>query len=340
MKPRTFITLGAALVAMLTPGCIHYNGWPMTNPPTYVKPDPPRKIDGGVSSVERVSYHGWKNALRMRNKMAEVVVVPEIGRVMSFRLRAGENVFWEDHSLDGQRGDAGAKDWINFGGDKTWPAPESDWSKFTKRKEWRPPPAFDSLPVKVIVDGSDVMLTSPVDPFYGVRTTRRVHLYENILQITTTYERITGEPAKMGVWVITQFKDPVGVYVPVKTNSIFADGHFKFSPEPWPQLQRHGEHLAITRDPKTAHKMGSDVEQLIWVGEKEICAVSSSRLPGGEYPDRGASAEVYTNPDPKKYIEIEMLGPLSLMKPGNRISRTSVYTLSKRLKQNPDAELP
>ena len=42
-----------------------------------------------------------------------------------------------------------------------------------------------------------------------------------------------------------------------------------------------------------------------------MCAVTAWGPDGNEYPDRGASAEVYTNPDPKEYVELEMLGPLA-----------------------------
>ena len=107
MKRRTSLcsyAAGASLVALalLTSGCISYHGWPDPNYPVAVRTPPPPRRDANVSSVERVTYHGWTNALRLRNRVAEVIVVPEIGRVMSFRLRSGENVFWEDRSLDGR----------------------------------------------------------------------------------------------------------------------------------------------------------------------------------------------------------------------------------------------
>ena len=70
-----------------------------------------------------------------------------------------------------------------------------------------------------------------------------------------------------------------------------------------------------------------------------LSLVGSSRVPDAEYPDRGASAEVYTNPDPKKYVELETLGPLSLMRPGDSISQTNIYVLQKRTQNAPADEL-
>jgi hypothetical protein len=297
---------------------------------------------GQATKIQRVTYHGWPDAIRMTSEQAEVVVVPQIGRIMSFRLLNGENVFWEDRSLDGRSGDASGKEWINFGGDKSWPAPEANWSKVTGRKHWMPPTAFDALPVTASVTSvtnGAVTLTSSVDPHYGIRTVRRVMLSGSELSVATTYERVSGEPVKVSVWVITQFKEPVVACVPVRTDSIFTNGYYTFDQKPWPLLRRVGNLIEITRDPKTAHKMGSDARALAWVGAKEICAITPWPAGGDEYPDKGASAEIYTNPDPKKYVELETLGPLTLLKAGERISHGQHYSLHRRSHESPAQDL-
>ena len=297
----------------------------------------PRATPG--TRIERVSYHGWAGAIRLTSAQAEAVVVPEIGRVMSFRWRGGKNVFWEDRSLDGRRGDASGKEWINFGGDKSWPAPESDWSKITGRKHWMPPTAFDARPVTAEIANGAVTLTSPVDPHYGVRTVRRVTLAGSELSVATTYERVSGAASKVSVWVITQFKEPVLACVPVRSDSIFTNGYYAFDQKPWPHLRRTGNRIEITRDPKTAHKMGSDAHALAWVGEKEVCVITPWPADGEDYPDRGARAEIYTNPDPKKYVELETLGPLVWLKAGEKISHGQHYSLHPRSHQSPAEDL-
>ncbi len=69
-----------------------------------------------------------------------------------------------------------------------------------------------------------------------------------------------------------------------------------------------------------------------------MCLIAAPRVPGAEYPDRGASAEVYTNADPKKYVELETLGPLAVMRPGDQIARVNTYTLLRRTTPDPDAD--
>jgi hypothetical protein len=111
--------------------------------------------------------------------MVEVLIVPAVGRVMQFRFVGEEDgQFWENRAMDGKKPDSKATEWGNFGGDKTWPAPQEDWPKVTKRG-WPPPPAFDSMPVKAEAFGAGVTLVSPIDPNYGIRTKRLVMLDPN-----------------------------------------------------------------------------------------------------------------------------------------------------------------
>ena len=48
--------------------------------------------------------------------------------------------------------------------------------------------------------------------------------------------------------------------------------------------------------------------------------------------------EIYTNPDPLKYVELETLGPLRPLKPGERTEHTVTYTLIRRTELDPEAE--
>lgn len=286
------------------------------------------------------TYAGWPDAWRLQNDHVEAIVVPAVGRVMSFRFRGGANVFWEDLSLAGQRGDPTGKQWVNFGGDKTWPAPEAEWKNYTKYPQWMPPPGFDALPAVARAGHGDIVLTMPIDPFYGVRATRRISLVANepAMTIATTFERVSGEPSKIGIWVITQFTNPAAVYVPVRADSMFPGGYFSFRPTAWPQLGTAPGVVKLTRDPAGSHKLGADADRMLWMSDDVACLVTSERVTGAEYPDRGASAEVYTNPDPKKYVELEMLGPLAVMKPGDKITRTSTYRLFRRTSRDPDED--
>src|SRR5678816_4558493 len=128
------------------------------------------------------------------------------------------------------------------------------------------------------------------------------------MTITTTYERVSGKSAPVSIWVITQLKEPVGVYIPVSLS------HLNFvllGKERPPSLRtlRSGM-LSLSRNPNAAYKIGTQSSTLLWMNAPYALRIDSVRDPEAEYPDAGSSAEVYTNPNPLRYVELETLGPL------------------------------
>ncbi len=285
-------------------------------------------------------YFGWEHAFTISNGRVEALVVPDIGRVMQFRFVDQASPFWEDTAMRGRKPDPSATEWGNFGGDKTWPAPQSEWGQVTPRA-WPPPVAFDSMAVDMFVRRDALVLRSPVDPHYGIRTERILSLPHEapVMTITTRYDKVEGPPVQVGVWVITQLEDPVRVFAALPAASIFPEGYDRQSGDLLPaNLRREDGLLSLTRDSEKATKIGTDASRLLWVGETQMLLIESQRVRGAAYPDHQSSAEIYTNPNPKPYVELEMLGPMTAMKPGDQISQTSTYTLIPRKTSDPDTD--
>lgn len=287
--------------------------------------------------VSRSSHLGWTNAWKLSNGKVEALVVPETGRVMQFRFAGETNgPFWENPVLAGKS--MPDQPWAaahgSFGGDKTWPAPQSAWN-------WPPPDIFDAAPLEARTEGDTLLLTSPVSPRFGIRTERRVSLDATgpVMRIVTTYHKVAGEPVDVGVWVITQVRDPVAVFVPVPANSRFPAGTTTNWGVPSAVLKRSGDLLRLTRDPKEAHKIGNDGPSMVWVGPQELLRIDIPRVPGGDYVDDGCSVEVYTNPDPVPYVELETLGPQRRLQRGDTLSATNTYTLFRRQSADDEAEV-
>jgi hypothetical protein len=283
-------------------------------------------------SITKGPYNGWQEAFTLSNATVEAVVVPAVGRVMQFRF-AGEKEgpFWENHALDGKSPDSQSSEWINFGGDKTWPAPQSEWAKITGRG-WPPPKAFDSMPIEAEVQGETLVVRSKIDPNYGIRTERRITLSgkEPEMKIETIYRKLEGAPIRVGIWVITQLGDPVKVFMPVPKNTLFQQGYNKQSEILPADLEFNAPWVTCTRSPRDSTKIGSDASDLIWGNNKWLLAIHAPREISGDFPDQGSSAEIYTNPDPNAYVELEMLGPLKMLKRGETMSRTQTYHLYRR----------
>jgi hypothetical protein len=289
-------------------------------------------------TVAKISYHGWPRAYVLTNGNVEVVAVPEVGRVMQFHFVDEDPVFWENPTLQGKTPDPNSKDWQNFGGDKSWPAPQAEWPKLIGR-EWPPPAAFDSKPVKAETHDGVIELINPIEPAYGIRVRRTISLdpHRPIMTIKTAYEKLEGTPIKVGIGVITQFREPERAFMVLPRKPRFPGGYVQLNWTTPAELKVADGLLSLKGGIQS--QIGSDADTLIWMNDKYVVRIDSPRVKGAEYADEGANAIIYTSPKADGYIELEPFGPLKMMKVGQRMERTVRYTLSRRRETDPEAEV-
>jgi hypothetical protein len=294
--------------------------------------------------TQNADYHGLK-AIIISNASARVVVVPASGRILSFQLcshsKCGENPIW-NHPQLGAGLKADDEGWTNYGGDKSWPAPQSDWPKIIG-KGWPPPTGFDHMPFSADIEHGIVTLTSPVDPSYGIRVRRLIALdrIKPILHVTTMYEKVQGDPVNVSVWTITQLDSPERGYILLPENGAIPGGYTKpahdspNAPYPFEKVTVDGRLLSFTRDPKTKRKLGSDGDRLLWLGKTQTLLIEQTptKAPAAHYPDDSHS-QIYTNPDELPYVEFELFSPLESMKTGSSTRLEATYRLG--LRKSPD----
>lgn len=284
-------------------------------------------------TIQRIAYHGWPDSLLLSNGTVEIIIVPAIGRVMQFRFAGDEaGALWENRHLDGHPlcANAPSAEWLNFGGDKAWPSPQLDWEKHTGRA-WPPPATFDSVPLQATAEDAQVFLTSEVDPHYGIKVVRHLRLVprSSQLEITTEFQKAAGTTVRVGVWIVTQVPEPERVFVLLPEQTKFSDGYTQQTGPAPKDLRRDGRLLSLRRDPSEYIKIGTEGTSLLWMNESlalRICAEDTL----GDYPNGGCRTEVYTNPDPYGYVELETEGPLVTLESGGHITRTNTYTLYRR----------
>jgi hypothetical protein len=268
--------------------------------------------------AERVEYHGWRECWKISIGTVDLVFVPSIGRIMRYGYIGKPNMLWEKPEMRGKLPDPAAKDWQNFGGDKLWPAPQTAWG-------W--PPYHDIDPgsheVKLIRKSTLLIIGKP-SAKAGIRFEREITMDDKGtgVRIVNRMINTSSKPQKWALWEITQVDDPEIMDIPASPVAIHKDGFYSFPDNlpakgqvsttmpGWIRIQR-----ARTKSAKvgsysnwtfaSAYKSGSTFE--IW-GNDEVA-------PSGEYPHGGNSQEVYTNPDPDKYAELEILRPVSELKP-------------------------
>jgi hypothetical protein len=186
------------------------------------------------------AYRGWKS-LELRNDLIALHVVPEIGgRVMQFQL-GGKEFFWVNPSLAGKHpppsGLAPDGGWLNYGGDKLWPAPQG-WDNDT---QWPGPPdaVLDGQPYRVerLDHGTAIRLTSRDDPRSGIRFSRIIRIAGDSTRVSfeATMTNVDGQSRRWGIWAHTQLaggqaggashNSLLNAWCPLNPQSRFAKGY-------------------------------------------------------------------------------------------------------------------
>ncbi|MBM3334941.1 hypothetical protein FJY63_09800, partial [Candidatus Sumerlaeota bacterium] len=196
-----------------------------------------------AADVKESSYKGWKT-VNLSNSRIEVIIAPDIGRIIQFKLGDFE-YFWVNEQLAGQTppptGVGPKGEWLNWGGDKLWPAPQG-WDT---TQQWPGPPGpvpnAEGLPHKVRwkknADGScEVEMIGPPDYYAGIQFSRRITVRDGTTSVSldSTMTNIDKKPRRWGIWEVTQIncanRDGPGYYnvwaaCPINPRSIFPKGY-------------------------------------------------------------------------------------------------------------------
>lgn len=314
----------------------------------------------GDCVAERALFRGW-DAYILKNEYIRLVAVPAIGgRIMALDLAdypfvfvdpdlAGKLFTPEEHYGDGSLGA-----WKNYGGDKTWPSPQG-WDNDS---QWHgpPDPILDSGVYAVNrfeCDGESAHLsmTSAPDPRTGIQITRAFTLREGSSHVAVhlSFHNPTTRTLKWGIWDVIQLRaerrtpdggleyDPSCVITtPLNPNSVFPRGYnVMFGAQDNPQWQvDHEKGLVVVPYLWHIGKIGIDSPG-DWVAfcntaEKYAFTTRFQVQHGAEYPDKGASVEVWTvgagkvgNLDYETssiyLMETEVLSPLMTIPPNETV---------------------
>jgi hypothetical protein len=277
------------------------------------------------SAINRVDYHGWRDCYVMTNGIVEAVVVPAIGRVMQFRFVGQDGgVFWENRELDGMRAQSGSE-WMNFGGDKAWPAPQEDWQRVAGRS-WPPPAMFDSVSMTARIQEHELILSSPVDRSYGVQVLRHIAMRSgaSVMSVTTRYCKVSGPAVDVGVWVVTQLRDPLRVFALLPEEP---DSFRQITDQAPMGLRKDGRLLSFRRDPTHNIKIASDGSSVLWMDDEYVLLIDGY---SASSTDNRCTTAVYTNMDPMQYVELETEGGVEQLSIGEHLDLTNTYTLAHR----------
>jgi hypothetical protein len=179
-----------------------------------------------------------------------------------------------------------------------------------------------------------------------VTRTIQLEFDQPVMVINTVFQRYNyaTKTNPLGIWVITQVSDPVGIYVPVPANSIFAPTNYLQRESPAvmpPNWTSTSDLISFTRHQLSQCELGFDAGSLAWVGTDWAMRIDGPRVAGlnkTNYPNSGCSTSVYTNPNPVPYVELEFFAPLTNLLNGQSMSFVTTYSLYVRTNGNPTME--
>ncbi|MEZ7003596.1 DUF4380 domain-containing protein [Streptomyces sp. AD55] len=272
------------------------------------------------------------------------------GRLLSVTLDGAEFLYRNPRLLDGALAplpgvrpgphDGPMSDWLNWGGDKTWPAPQG-WDG---PDQWAgpPDPVLDSGPYAARVErragAVTLVLTSGDDPRTGLRLERRVVLrpgstaFDLVLTMTNT----SASERRWALWNVTQLAgappDPAGA------EGVYLGRAGSGRPATVALIAGTGRPRVLEAAPGVLHVPHQDVVGKVGFPDSAgwLAHVGAGRtlvqrfaVHEGPYPDGGSRAEVWMECPlaeglphlggllPRDHVvECEVLGPLTTLAPG------------------------
>jgi hypothetical protein len=282
--------------------------------------------------IEKTNYKGWPNCYRLSNGEVELVVTTDVGpRVMRYGFVNGQNLFKE---FEAELGKSGERTWMPRGGHRIWIAPEDIKDTY----------ALDNAPVKAELKGDTIVLTQPVEPETGLEKQITVKLATTGSDVEVTHRiRNTGKAAReFAPWALTMMaQDGFGItgFPPrgthpeqlAPTNPLVMWAFTNLSDPRWTFTNKY---MVLKQDrnnkgqPQKLGHFNPNTWGAYLLGS-ELYIKRYKADPKKTYTDMGASYETFTNAE---MLELETLGPLTKVKPGEAIDHVESWTLHRNIK--------
>ena len=280
----------------------------------------------GVVDYDVVSFFGWQHVVHLNNGYIELLITADVGpRIihLGFVGQGNEFAIWPD-----MMGKTGGPTWRIYGGHRLWHAPEDP-----VRTYWP-----DNMPVQFEAHDGFVRFRQPVEETTGIVKEIDVALHPKDAHVRVTHRLINRHlwPIQIAPWALSVMA-PGGVgVIPLPPRGehprdLLPSSHLTL----WPYTNMSDQRwtwgrtcILLQQEP------GNDIPQKIgaFVPDGWVAYARSGHLfikqfevdESATYPDRNSTVELFTNSD---MLEVETLGPLTLLEPGEAVTHTEQWTL-------------
>jgi hypothetical protein len=277
--------------------------------------------------MERVSFNGWSDCVRLANEEVELIITTAVGpRIVRFGFIGEKNMFAE---FEGQQGGSGEAEWMIRGGHRLWIAPEEAPLTYE----------LDNGPIEVEEIPNGVRTIQPIDKLSGILKTMDITLApdSNRVEVLHTITNRNDNPVDAAPWALSVMAPDGMAVIPKPAFIPHTDrlthnqewsiwGYTDFSDPRWTL----GSRYTFFRQDRNSgpNKLGM-AHREGWVGYllgEFLFTKYFTFEEGATYPDAGMNFETFSNED---MLEVESLGPLVTLASGDSTSHTERWTLNR-----------
>jgi hypothetical protein len=288
----------------------------------------------GNVSAEEVEYNKWKQALRICNDSVQLIVLTQVGpRILFFGFLGEENEFHEVPEHSGMSGD---QIFRVFGGHRLWVSPEVQRTYYP-----------DNVPVTVRTEGDAFIFTAPPEsapPGTNLQKEIEIRLADTGARVAITHRirNLGPESTEMAPWALSVMAAGGTAILPLPPRAPMSSG--RLLPEGvlalWcytdladPRWRIGTSYIQLQQASNSGGKFQEQMAGIFnpfgwgaYFRRGHLFVKKTSVVKNAKYPDFGCNFELYTDPHS---LELETLGPLSTVKPGDTVEHTEHWWLFK-----------
>lgn len=277
---------------------------------------------------EKINYEGWPNCIRLYNDEIELIITTDIGpRIVKFGFINKQNFLF---MIPEHCGKAGGDEWRIYGGHRLWLAPEAIPFSYNP----------DNDKVDYLVNAYSIKLMQQKESITGVAKEMEITLSPDKNEVKVLH-RVTNKNAsdvELSVWPITMLATGGRAIIPqvpygegndflLPSRSLALWSYTKMNDPRWVWGEKY---IQAKQNPQytSEQKIGVTNKQG-WIAyhlNGEVLIKKFDFRAGVIYPDYHCNNEVYIS---ENYLEIETLGPLTTLAPGEKAEHTEHWLLAK-----------
>lgn len=287
--------------------------------------------------MEIVEFGGWPNCIRLANDEIEVIATTDVGpRIIRVGFIGGRNLMQTDGSMLGR---TSGSEWHAYGGHRLWHAPEDPKRTYTP----------DNSPVEHDWDGATLTLRS-IDAPNRIQKELRITVSPTARQVRVDHRLINLNPVAvdLAVWAVSAMAPggraiyPLDDFIP-HSEALYPARPivlWRFTDMSDPRWTWGRKYIQMRQQP------GAPTEQKIgmlnakgWAAyllEGDALIKRYRWDPQAQYADMGCNTEAFTDANT---IEVETLGPLTTVAPGDYADHPELWLLEKVACGHTEAEI-